>query len=156
PYNLITTFATHEDLLDMAQALVAKKIQLPGIIGPEEEAGQFAGIWTTLTGKKTDLVMDQLIYKLEKTPSVPDEIEGGMEKAAAKDAPLIATWIKNFTTEALPHELPQTKDFKVLAESEIAEGNLYLWRAKGKAMGMAGLGWPTANGIRIRMVYTPE
>jgi uncharacterized protein len=156
PYNLITTFSTHEDLLTLGQALLAKEIQIPGIIGPEEEAGQFAGIWTTLTGRQTNLVMDQLIYKLEKEPSVPDEIGGAMEKASAKDAPTIAAWIKNFTAEALPHELPHTRDFKVLAESEIAEGNLYLWKDKGKAMGMAGLGWPTANGIRIRMVYTPE
>lgn len=141
--ELIDFFLDH--LLDLA-------IELPGVIGPKNVVSSLTRRWEARTGRRSSIVMDQLIYQLDSVQRVPPA-PGAFRVAEEQDAGVIIPWIEQFLLEALG-KAPEG-EAQMIAEQKIAGKELFLWE-DGEIVSMAAVTRPTRHGITVNFVYTPE
>lgn len=154
-HNLVLTKASSRHLLALAQGLLEKKAQLPGVVGPPQEAKFFAEVWQELSGKKASLAMAQKVFELKKI-IWPAPIKGQMERASLKESKIVAKLVHAFAQEALPKEAA-FKSFKLAhdyVKKRIEAGEIFLWKEKKVVKAMTAFNGPTPQGIRIGLVYT--
>jgi hypothetical protein len=153
PYNLVLSMAEDDDAVDaLAGALAGEP--LPGVIGPRDAAGRFAGTWTARTGQRTVRSMAERVFLLTALRE-PRPAPGRMRRAEPADRPLLVAWIRAFTREALANE--EEGDVEESVERWIAGRgrSLWLWEDGDVRVSLCGAGGETPNGIRVGPVYTP-
>lgn len=154
PFNLIVSFGIKDHLTALAQYLFDSGVELPGVVGPEEESAYFADVWTAYTGQKSRLGMNQKIYALEKV--ILPQNEGEFVQATIDHKDIVGTWYFEFGLESLPEKEKPSRESSFQASlKSIEEGNAFLWVVDGVPVSVAHLGRPTKNGISVRAVYTP-
>ena len=108
PHNLILTEvddpAAIEPLADDAHAAFGS---LPGVGGPREPVGRFAGIWETRSGAKAEIAMRMRIYEAEETRA-PEGVAGRMRPYEDRDRELVIAWMDAFVDEAMTEPPPET------------------------------------------------
>ncbi len=131
-----------EDLLDFYD-------ELPGVHGAM--AQDFAELWGERRNLSSEIAMKLRIFQLETVLPPPDPPEGKLRLARPRDAVLATSWCESFSTEAGlgPGE------FGEMIARTIAAGMLYFWD-DGQPRSMAAAVRPTANGMGVNLVYTPE
>jgi hypothetical protein len=128
--------------------------QLPGVTGPPHAVRHFAASWTTMNGGRSEVAMEEGIYRLERVVH-PPPVRGRARRATADDRPLLREWVGAFHIEAgLPTERNRART--IIDEWEPETGRqFWLWDVEGRPVSLVGAGSPTPNGIRIGPVYTP-
>ncbi|HEY8108097.1 MAG TPA: GNAT family N-acetyltransferase [Gaiellaceae bacterium] len=156
PYNLILAQPRSPlALAGLAEAVAGE--QLPGVVGAEPEAVEFAELWTTHTGVPARTNMRQGIYAVERVePSPPPP--GSARVATATDRELALRWLIAFAEEALHEGAPGTDRADAVVDHRLSSpwAGILLWENGGEPVSMAGWGGPTPNGIRVGPVYTPS
>ena len=123
---------------------------LPGVVGSVPEVEEFAGLWSSRTGRRARTNMRQGVYVLDRVDP-PRTVPGSARVATANDRELAVRWWIDFAEEALHeggpgHERAEAGiDFRL---SSPTAGNL-LREDGGEPVSLAGWGGPTPNGIRI-------
>jgi hypothetical protein len=108
-------------------------------------------IWANATGAKYKAGMRQRLYEL-RTVIPAQTAPGALRLASENDLDLVARWIGEFSTEALPGgDMAKSRES---AASRIALRDVYLWESM-QPVSMAATTRPTTNGIGISLVYTP-
>lgn len=154
PFNLIVSFGTKDHITALAQFLFDAGVELPGVVGPEEESAYFADVWTAYTGLKSKIGMNQKIYVLEKV--ILPQTEGEFVQATIDHKEIVGAWYFEFGLESLPEKEKPSREASIQASlNSIKEGNAFLWMVDGIPVSVAHLGRPTRNGISVRAVYTP-
>jgi predicted GNAT family acetyltransferase len=124
---------------------------IPGVFGPEPEAGSFAAAWSARTGARARVGMRQGIYRLERVV-VPDTMPAGHLRAALpQDFDLAVEWAAHFVRETGIDDRQLEKSIG----TRITAGTLWLWDDE-RPRSMAAEGGRTPNGSRINWVFTPE
>jgi hypothetical protein len=159
PHNLALARPSDDPALeDLARAIHADGVRLPGVTGALPEGEAFAGVWATLAGVAVRPVMAQGIYRLREVRPVPGA-PGSLRRAdRAEDLVLILRWLDAFVTEVVPPEIagsPGERHRRAEAAFSSEEGGYWLWEDGGRTVSMTGADGPTPNGIRIGPVYTP-
>jgi uncharacterized protein len=157
PFNLVLAKPADERALaELADALVAADVDLPGVVAALPEADLFADAWAARRGTTRSVRRTQRIYGLRELRPVPG-IPGAARVASHADRRLLIRWIRAFAEEALgPGPGPASDEGKVVDGRLTGEGTgLMLWEDDGEPVSLAGWGGPTPNGIRIGPVYTP-
>jgi predicted GNAT family acetyltransferase len=152
--HLILTAGSAAFLPELAKHLHQNKIQLPGVIGPDPDAQQFANEWCKIKNCKMKLAMNQRIYELRKVVW-PTGVSGKARLVNAGDVPLLATWLEGFYLEALPWELPNKEKMLEGAKDRVKQSMTYFWEVDGVPVCMAALSRPSEHGISVNAVYTP-
>lgn len=141
--------------LFVADLAAGDRSSVPGVVGPVEEAANFARQWTALTGTGHELEMSERIFRLVAVRT-PTAAAGSMRIAGLADRDLLVEWLMAFYEEAFP---PGTyfPDARGTVDRWLAGTyrTLYLWDDDGAAVSWCGVGGETPNGIRIGPVYTP-
>lgn len=129
---------------------------LPGVLGPSEAAARFAAGWTDATGQRARVQVAERIFRLERLVPPDRPARGAWRIAEPRDRDLVARWLVEFTTEAMP-EAPPLEDPAGTADRWIARRGrvAYLWEDEGHVVSLVGAGGQTPHGIRIGPVYTP-
>jgi predicted GNAT family acetyltransferase len=123
---------------------------IPGVLGPEPEAGLFASAWTERSGARAHVGMRQGIYRLERLV-LPDAMPaGGLRAAGPRDFDLAVEWASHFVRETGIDDRQLEKSIG----ARITSGTLWLWD-DGRPRSMAAEGGQTPNGSRINWVFTP-
>ena len=155
PYNLIISLGSLENIPLLADFLIAQKISIPGVVGPEKEAELFAEIWRNKTRQQSSLGMDQKIYRIDRV-NIP-AVEGTLKLATLDYVQEVGAWLFKFGQESLPErEKPTFEESMNEAFKAIKAQTAYLWMRDDGPVSVAHLGRPTNRGISIRAVYTPE
>lgn len=155
PFNLIVSFGSQEHLTALAQYLFDAENELPGVVGPGDESTFFSDVWTSYTGQKSILGMNQKIYALEEV--IIPTTDGHFFEATMDHKDLVGSWLYEFGMESLPEKEKPSFEASIQASlKSIEEGNAFLWMVDGTPVSVAHLSRPTKNGISIRAVYTPE
>lgn len=156
PYKLILARPeSTRALAALAEALAGE--ELPGVVGAEPEAVEFAALWTRHTGIPARANMRQGIYAL-KSVEPPPAPPGSARVATEHDRELVLRWWTAFAEDALHENSPSTD----LAESMVdyrlssSSAGVLLWEDGGQPVSLAGWSGPTPNGIRVSPVYTPQ
>jgi predicted GNAT family acetyltransferase len=155
PYNLILARPRSPQALAALSDAITE--DLPGVVGAEPEAHEFAELWSRQTGLQTRTNMRQGVYALERVEPLPS-VPGSPRVATEDDRELALQWWIAFGEEVLHDEgrpgrerAPQSVDHRLSSPT----GGLLLWEDGGEIVSLAGWGGPTPNGIRIGPVYTP-
>jgi len=140
-----------EALVMIAQDLLQNRWNVSGVSGLPQIAEKFAMIWTNVTGAKYKPGMGRRLYEL-RTVIPPQPTLGALQLASENDIELVARWIWEFATEALPGgDMARSRES---AASRIAMRDIYLWE-NAQPVSMTTTTRPTTNGICINLVYAP-
>ena len=123
---------------------------LPGVLGPEREATQFADQWTKRRGGTWTIRLRQRIHVLRNVESLSRTASGSLRTAESSDLTLVGKWMAGFMKET-GIAVGQAQD---LAERLVRESLLYLWE-DAEPRSMVALAGETDHGMRIGYVYTP-
>jgi predicted GNAT family acetyltransferase len=128
---------------------------LPGVIGPQARAAQFANAWRAVTGATPRLEIAQRIFAADHVDE-PRPTPGAMRDYEPADRDLAIRWMDEFVAEALPDDAPQPESSTEFVDrrEEDPEAGLVIWEDEAP-VSMAGFGGRTPNGIRVGPVYTP-
>ncbi|MEO7296663.1 MAG: GNAT family N-acetyltransferase [Candidatus Limnocylindria bacterium] len=155
PHNQVLSWTDDMDAVDaLVDALRAEPI--PGVLGPTNAAARFAAGLTDATGQAARVEVAERIFRLSSVIAPDRPASGSWRLAEPRDRDLIARWVVDFLTEAMP-EAPPVEDPAGTADRWIARsGRLgYLWQDGDAVVSMVGASGETPNGIRIGPVYTP-
>jgi predicted GNAT family acetyltransferase len=155
PYNLVLARPqSRHALAALAEAVAGE--ELPGVVGGEPEAPEFAELWTAHTGAHAHTNMRQGVYALERVEPVPS-VSGAARVATADDRELALRWWTAFGEEVLHEGGPGRERADAIVDHRLSSSSagMLLWEDEGEVVSLAGWGGPTPNGIRIGPVYTP-
>ncbi len=133
-----------------ALAEETRDLDYPGVVGPEQTAPWFAerAIELGLTFLEP---IPQQIHVLRAKPSYPGA-PGHARVISPAEVELFADWTTAFMREAIPHDLPPSRER--LAQIA-AEGRHQFWIVEGEPAAMAGIVRRTRHAAAIAGVYTP-
>jgi predicted GNAT family acetyltransferase len=150
PYRLVLTRGPGPAIATIADYVARKKVDLAGVIGPQEPVTLFTRAWGKLSRDKIKSGHRLRIYQVENLKP-PPPVSGTLEPAAPRDLDLLHQWNIAFTKSV---EQPLTGNERTMAERSIKEGRLFIWKDP-QPVSMAAWAGPTPRGVRINMVYTP-
>jgi uncharacterized protein len=155
PFNLIL-YPASDDYLKALPLLIDNLLgstwNVPGVLGPEAIATDFADLWSRRTGSPFRLDMRERVYELRQVIPPPDP-GGRLRKAAPEDLALVLGWWRDFTREALGEEEPESISPET-AQQRLQ--NMYLWVDEfERPVSMAAISRSTPHGSTIGPVYTP-
>ncbi len=154
-HGLLLTSATEGQITQLAQALYERGIVLSRIVGPSATVEPFVNEWKKKSGTVPRLIMHQKIYELRKV-NPPAPTEGKAILAKMEHAPLVEKWMASFAKEAVSEDPTANERFREAVPRVIEAEDLFLWEKSGEPVSCACLSGPTANGVRVSMVYTPH
>ena len=152
PWHMMITPASPEAARALAEDLHAKGTAIPGIQGDRGAAEAFAGRGVKLTGKARRAGKETGIHRLVRVIPPARPAAGTWRHADSRDVELVAAWIRALRIdigEAMP------EDARDVAARRIGEREMVLWEDGGSPVSLAGASFPTPNGIRVVLVYTP-
>lgn len=153
--NLIVSRGMGEAGPALVEALQARGLTVPGIVGPAEDVDALAAAWTEATGMAPTHSVDQMLYELRRI-DWPMGVPGRMRPMTEADVALVTSWVWGFYRDALPHEPYSEAEARANAAARPAAGMTYLWERDGVPVAMAALARPTRRGITVNAVYTPS
>ncbi len=154
PHNLILAGPRSEEALAALAGGIAE--DLPGVVGAEPEAVEFADLWSRQTGLRARTNMRQGIYALEQVQP-PSGVRGSARVATADDRELALRWWIAFGDEVLHEGGPGRDRAEATLDHRLSSpsAGILLWEDAGEPVSIAGWGGPTPYGIRVAPVYTP-
>ena len=142
PHDLVLSHPfADSSLAVLAQSLLEARLPLPGLLGPDYAAREFAGMWTAAMGLTADLWRRERVYRLDRVEILPLS-PGRLVLAEPNHRAVLLPLMKD------------SPDTVALLDGFISEGRLYLWWDEGPVSRAAWTG-PTPHGVRITGVYTP-
>lgn len=153
PYRIIV-YGKGENLAALrliANDLMQRGAELPGVVGEVAAAAEFAELWEDMAGATANTRMRQRLFELRRVIP-PRPVSGKLRLANTADIDLAAQWFAGFYQDADLDEMAE--DMRPIAEMRIKNGELFLWQDR-EAVSMAGKTRPLPHGIAIGPVYTP-
>ena len=152
PWNLLLSEVDEPAALDLLADDLAGA-ELPGVTGPPADVRRFAATWTAANGGRTEVAMEEGVYRLARVVD-PAPVIGTSRRATADDRSLLRDWLTAFHAEALSAEPERAR--AIIDEWDPETGRqFWLWEVDERPVSMVGAGSRTPNGIRIGPVYTP-
>lgn len=143
---------TENAVVPLVRHLHFNEVQVPGVVGPEEEARVFSDSWVeAVSGVSSRLTMRMRAFEIREVACVPLS-EGAMRLASMDDHALMARWTAEFSQQIGEPTDPEAA--AGAAERYIQTEQLYIWD-RGGPVSMAKTSRATRNGITINGVYTP-
>jgi predicted GNAT family acetyltransferase len=142
-----------EPLHLIAQDLIAGGWEVPGVNGPSHTSGEFAQIWTRLTGQTHRPGMHERVYELRQVFPPDPPVPGALRLATEEDLPWVSDWIWGFIQDAGVDGTAD--DAPAMAEQKISDRDLFIWE-DGRPVSMVAKTRHTSHGIVVSLVYTPR
>ncbi len=156
PFNQILSYTDDLRSIDsLVDALNKNTTDLPGVLGSKEGAEKFTKLWCKEKALKTNLTMNERIYKLIK---VAEDTLGNRKFIKADDSfkELIFKWGREFMVEALSEsEVKIWDNWKMHFQRSLDEERIFLLLNNGLPVSMARKAGKTPNGTTVNLVYTP-
>lgn len=134
----------------LADCLIADQPDLPGVIGREEPAQEFARAWIESSGRPARLEIRERVFELRRVNPLPT-VPGRMRPAGPADLDLLVRWTLAFNREALGEKNPAAE-----AADQAAKRlpRAYFWD-DGQPVSLACISRETPHGAVVGPVYTP-
>jgi predicted GNAT family acetyltransferase len=153
---IVSMLANDAAASELAAALADAYPDLPGVIGPNPYALQFATAWAERKNCTYRIDKNEAVYACSEV-TFPERMPGSARFANELDVGWIADWIGQFHQDVNLPMVGTETDVEETVRKRLARGGFVLWLDEaGEIVSLAGYGNPTPNGIRIGPVYTPE
>lgn len=143
---------TSKEIHEIGEKLITATQDIPGFIGEKKLATELAMYISNVKGIQASVLMDQIIYKLEKVKKKPNTY-GKIRSVIESDHHIIKEWVYQFCNET--NQPISLEEADKRAARMIDKGNLVAWEVNGEMVSMAASIRPTPNNITISYVYTP-
>lgn len=136
----------------LADTLIAKGWDLPGVNGIDEVSDSFAEIWHEKTGQQARRIMTTRAYELRQVSDL-EYPTGAMRLAEESEAQLAADMLNAMSDEILvgPRKLHTAETSLEVIRKECA----FFWVDKGEKVSITIANRPQIKGICVSGVYTP-
>ena len=128
---------------------------LPGVLGPKDDAKRFASLWEQRTGRTTALHTAERVFRLTRVRRLRP-VSGRLRLAERGDKAVVVNWLVAFSSEALRQ--PADRDDAAIAFDRNIAGtggrSMYVWD-DGAPVSLTGVAAVTPHGSRVGPVYTP-
>src|SRR5262245_32865917 len=127
PYNLVLARPqSRQALAALAEAVAGE--ELPGVVGGEPEAQEFAELWTAHSGARARTNRRQGVYALERVEPTP-AVSGAFRVATADDHELALRWWIDFGDEVLHEGGPGRENAVAMVEHRLSSSRagIVLW-----------------------------
>jgi GNAT superfamily N-acetyltransferase len=151
PRGLLLSALPPDAVDPLVHASLVAYPDLPRVIGPAGTIDRFLAAWAGHTHGTADLVMRELLYRLDEVIP-PPAVPGVLEPASNPDLDLVVRWFREFVADI---RVPPRPDNAAIAQLVVSEGRIYLWRVDGEPVCMVGHTEPVAGVPRVGPVYTP-
>jgi len=152
PHPILVTRLPERSARPLAEALLARHWQVPGVNAEQNDAAAFAAAWSGLTGAGVRESGRIRLFRLGRLrpPSPPPD--GAARLATDADRDLLASWFAAFSEEVgeVAH-----RDEREAVDDRLSHHGLTVWEAGGAAVAMAGVNRRVAGTVRVAPVYTP-
>ena len=150
PYDVLLSVVP--DPAELAEALRAAGVAVPGVHGDIETVERFVAAWTEGTGVEASAWMEMRQFALGELEPPDPPPPGAPRPATPDDLGVAMAWFDAFTDElGLPEHMPEAR-----AREAIADGLLWLWEDDGGTpVALAMRTAPAVGVARIICVYTP-
>jgi RimJ/RimL family protein N-acetyltransferase len=140
------------DAAELAEALRAVGVSVPGVNGDVETVERFVAAWTEGNDVEASTWMEMRLFALGELEPPDPPPPAAPRLATADDLGLAMTWFDAFSEElALPERMPEAR-----AREAIGAGLLWLWEDDGGTpVALAMRTAPAVGVARIICVYTP-
>ena len=152
PWQVLLGQGSKEGLAAIADSLLEKHSDIPGVHGLEHESKIFARLWSERTGLEAVEKKRLRSYMLAEV-HMPDNVLGTMRQADMNDVELIVEWAEGFHQDAGTND-PE-KERRARMAFMLEQGRLVLWEVEGTPVTMAGWHPSPPRGARVGYVYTP-
>jgi RimJ/RimL family protein N-acetyltransferase len=151
PYPILVTELPERSAGPLAEALIARRRDVPGVNASDGDAAAFAAAWSALTGAHARVFLRSRLYRLGRLrpPAPPD---GAARPATDADRELMASWFAAFSEE-IGDDVGREQD--EIIDDRLSHRGLTLWESGGRAVALAGVNRPVAGTVRVGPVYTP-
>jgi RimJ/RimL family protein N-acetyltransferase len=151
PYPILVTGLPERSARPLAEALIARRRDVPGVNASDGDAAAFAAAWSALTGTHARVFLRSRLYRLGRLrpPAPPD---GAARLATDADRELMASWFAAFSEE-IGDDVGREQD--EIIDDRLSHRGLTLWESGGRAVALAGVNRPVAGTVRVGPVYTP-
>jgi uncharacterized protein len=122
---------------------------LPGLLGPEEEATQFARRWSRRKGCNWSVVVRWRWYGVETVNDLENQPRGDLRLADDSDLPVVDAWAIEYA-----REIGTRVDVRAFFERKVRTGGLHLW-VDGVPRSLVAVSGLIPTSGRISAVYTP-
>ena len=140
----------------LADAAFPNRDTIPGVIGRTPWVGEFAKIWSEITGIPLKQVMSERVFELREV-AWPRKSEGRLRVCTNADLPLMIAWFRAFADEALGNE--PISDAEETMKKAIEQQRMYQWEVPEgegwRAVCMVGKSRALGRGRTVGPVYTP-
>ena len=151
PHRLVLTDGPDEAIAALARWAHDNRINLPGVCGPIVPVKTFLDQSHRQIAARGRLLRSLRIYQLENV-TASQAGEGHFTRASEADTDLLVRWCGEFAREI--GESCTSTGTRESVVNRLAERQIFLWRLE-QTVSMAAWAGPTANGVRINLVYTP-
>lgn len=148
--NLVLTGGPSVAVAMIADHLVRRRVPLPGVVGPEAAADDFARAWRKLSTDRIELAHTCRLFECTEAV-MPADVPGEFAEAASDDLDTLAAWTAAFNVECAE---PQQTDPRRVAELKVAERSSFVWKDP-RAVSFANIAARAPRSARIGPVYTP-
>ncbi|KRF13497.1 GNAT family N-acetyltransferase [Paenibacillus sp. Soil787] len=143
---------TSKEIQVIGEKLINAIQVIPGFIGEKKLTIELAAYISNVKGIQANVLMEQIIYKLEKIKKEP-HTNGKIRSVIENDHHIIKEWLYQFCNET--NQPISLEEADKRAARMIDKGNLVAWEVNGELVSMAASIRPTPNNITISYVYTP-
>ncbi len=150
PHPLLITALPGRSAGQLAGAIAASGISLPGVNGAEKDVTEFARAWHQFTGVPGEISQRHRLYKLGQLIRPDPAPDGAARVATTADAAVARALYTAFADDVGQDAAPER-----LIADRVQAGQLMLWEVDGDPVSIAGVS-PAFEGVaRIGPVYTP-
>ena len=128
---------------------------LPGVLGPKDDAKRFAALWHKRTGRTATLHTAERVFRLSRVRP-PRPVPGRVRRAEQGDKTVVVDWLVAFATEALRQDGDPAAPAIAFDRNIAGAGgrSMYVWD-DGDPVSLTGVAAVTPHGSRVGPVYTP-
>ena len=150
PFDLLLSVVP--DAAELAAALRAAGVDVPGVNGDIGTVEPFVAAWTAGTDVEAATWLELRLFALGELEPPDPPPPGGPRPATEDDLGLATAWFDAFTEElGLPDRMPEAR-----VRAAVGDGLLWLWEgADGTPVALALRTAPAAGVARVNCVYTP-
>lgn len=153
PHRVLLGGRHAEAFAALAAHLSRRSLRPAGAMGVAGIVERFAAEYAALAGVHVEIAFRDRLYALARV-IWPRPIPGLLRSARDDEAAILADWLFAFAREA-GVGAPSRDEALAATRGRIAEGALFVWD-DGGPVSMASLSRPTATGIAVTYVYTPD
>lgn len=153
---MIVSQTSNREAESFAQVLASQVEHLPGVNGPTPAVDAFANTWVSIKNNQAKLFKNLRLFELDAVIE-PPQPSGSARQAHASDRDIILSWIRNFYTEATPHDpKPSDEDLLKNIDSGIRLQHFFVWENENEVVSLVGSRRETETEKWIAPVYTPH